>query len=299
MKKILLFVNPKARSGDRCLEQVRTWLAARGIETINECKPMTKQEIQALIRKHAGDCDAVIVGGGDGSVTGALPALMEAETPLLLLPLGTANNLARTMGIPAVVEDALALLEKGHTKKIDIGLVNGIPFVNVVGLGLSTQVNRATRSDFKRWFGVLAFIATALKIALRMTPFKAKITCDDTIILSRSWQISVCNGRNYGSGLVIHEQANLRDGTLHGLSTELRKVWHFFGLIPALFRGRYRREQDVTEFEGARILIETRKPMHVDVDGDVLTKTPLDISVRPRALRMFVPPPVPSGTAPT
>jgi diacylglycerol kinase family enzyme len=92
--------------------------------------------------------------------------------------------------------------------------------------------------------------------------------------------------------LTIHEEATLRDEKLHGLSTELKKWHHLFALIPSLILGRYRQEQDVTPFEGKKVRLETRRPMHVDIDGDIRTQTPVEISVLPKALPIFVPNPV-------
>lgn len=291
MKKILLFVNPHARQGQACVDAVKAWLTERGHEILNSSFDPKKDDMGELIRRHRGDDVVAVIGGGDGSINHALPALMETRTPALLLPLGTANNLARTLELPTDFLEALALLESGRLVEVDVGIANDIPFVNVIGLGLSTQVNRLTRSEHKRWFGVFAFMLTALKVALRMTPFRARVTADGKTHVAATWQITICNGRNYGSGLTIHERATLEDGLLHGLSTEIAKWWHVFPLIPSLLRGRYRRDQDVTLFHGREIAVETRRPLHVDVDGDIKTRTPVRVSVKRAALRIHAPPP--------
>lgn len=288
MKKILVFVNPNARQGAASAEKVAEWAKSRGYQVLNGDQP-GGGDCEKEIRRHGGAVDAVVIGGGDGTVNAALPALLETRAPLVLLPLGTANNLARTLEIPSAPDAAFALIEEGRLGEIDVGIANGIPFLNVIGLGLSTQVNRLTRSGTKRWFGVLAFIAMALKVALRMRPFRIRVECDGSVHHGRTWQVSVCNGRNYGSGLTIHEQATLRDQKLHGLSTEVAHWWHVFHLVPALLRGRFSPEQDVFCFSGRGIRIETSHHMRVDVDGDIKTVTPLEVSVRPRALRIYLP----------
>lgn len=284
-----MFVNPRSRQGKIASNLVKEWLSENDCEILNPNFDPHKTDCNDLIVKHAQEVDAVIVGGGDGSVNHSLPGMIETQLPLLLVPLGTANNLARTLAIPMETLQALELLRSGETRKIDVGLINDIPFINVIGLGLSTQVNRLTRGENKKMWGVFAFIWMAFKVGLRMKPFRAKITCDGQTTSLKTLQISVCNGRNYGSGLVIHEDAGLNDQVLHGLSTEIKKFWHLFGLIPSLLFGRYRDAQDVTPFQGKIMQIETKRPMHVDVDGDLKTKTPVQISVLPQALTIFVP----------
>ena len=122
-----------------------------------------------------------------------------------------------------------------------------------------------------------------------MSPFRVKIVVDGKTHLAHTWQITICNGRNYGSGLTIHESANLTDGRLHGLSTEVAKWWHAFALIPSLMLGRFRPEQSVTTFDGEEIEVVTRHPMRVDVDGDIKTHTPLKVTVKRAAFKIFVP----------
>lgn len=284
-----MFVNPHSRQGRDSLEIVKKWLEEKGYQVLNPSFNPKKDDPNQLILTNQDQLSAVIVGGGDGSVNHVLPALIESKVPLLLIPLGTANNLARTLTIPSDVTQALELFEKGEVQKIDVGVINDIPFVNVAGLGLSTQVNRFTQGEHKKLWGVFAFIWMAFKVGLRMKPFRAKVSCDGETKWVRTLQISVCNGRNYGSGLVIHEEAGLTDQTLHALSTEIKSFWQLLGLIPSLIFGKYRKEQEVSLFQGREIEIETRRSMHVDVDGDLKTRTPAKIGVLPKALSVYTP----------
>jgi diacylglycerol kinase (ATP) len=289
MKKILVFVNPNARQGAGIGDEIKEWLKTEGFEVLDSSFDSKKEGICDVILRYQAEKSYVLLGGGDGTVNEALPAILKTGSTVLLIPLGTANNLARTLGIPTDYKAALELIKTGRLTDIDVGMVNKIPFVNVIGLGLSTQVNRMVRKETKKWFGVFAFVATALKVALRMTPFHVKIESDGKIHKAYSWQVTICNGRNYGSGLTVHEDASLFDEKLHGLSTEVRRWWHTFLLIPALMTGKFKAEDDVTLLEGAVIKVKTRFPMHVDVDGDIKTKTPLEISVQPRAMKIFIP----------
>ena len=288
-----MFVNPKSRQGASFVAEIQTWLKDEGYEVLNPVAPdsdsKNKEPISDVIKKFAQHKPIVLVGGGDGSVNEALPGLLETKLPLCVIPLGTANNLARSLNIPTDPKEALALIKTGREDLVDVGIANDIPFMNVIGVGLSTQVNRQTDSKLKRWIGPLAFVLTALKIARRMTPFKIEVQHDDKIHKAYSWQLSICNGRNYGNGLTIHEEANLKDGTLHGLSTEVKKWWHAFLLVPSLLTGQFRADHDVTILQGKTMSLKTKRPVHVDIDGDIKTKTPVNVSVKEKALRVFVP----------
>ncbi len=295
-----MFVNPASRQGVKHLDEIKAWLHKNEFEVLNPSYDPAIDDMLGVIEREKSDIFAVLIGGGDGSVNHALPALMKKNFPLLLIPLGTANNLARTMEIPADVLEALRLLVDGHPRAIDVGVVTPllenaerggeIPFVNVVGLGMSAKVNRVVPAGQKRLLGPFAFVVTAVRVAARMSPFRVEIECDGKTHRGRSWQVTVCNGRNYGNGLVIDHTAALDDQTLNGLSTEVGKWWHGFGLIPALRAGRFKSTRQVQSFVGKVIRISTLRAKHVDIDGDIKTRTPIEISVRGAALRIFCQP---------
>lgn len=289
MKKLLLLINPSSRSGAHFYEDAEAFLKKAGHQILNSKEELEDFDCEKIILKYKDQIDLVVVGGGDGSVNAALSGLVKTKMPLVLIPLGTANNMARTLGIPTALEQALSLIDTGRIKKIDLGLINDIFFVNVAGLGLSTDVNRKVPAELKKKLGVFAFVWTAFRLASEMTPFHATITCDGKKTISRSWQISVCNGKHYGSGLVIEEDATLTDGKLDCLSTEVKKWWHGFLLIPAIIRGKYDPSHDVTLLQGQTLKIETRKHMKIDVDGDIKTQTPAEFSVLEKALDVYVP----------
>ena len=243
-----------------------------------------------IILKYREEADVVIIGGGDGSINMALPALKETRIPLLVVPLGTANNLARHYSITSDLKKISEMLLTGRVIDIDLGEVNNILFVNVAGLGLSTEVNLRVSKKLKKHFGVFAFIMTAIQLAFKMNPFRAIITTDKKIALpTKSWQISICNGKHYGAGMTIHEDASLSDGRLHCLSTEVKKWWNGFLLIKSFMTGKYKKEQDITLLSAKELKIETRRKFYIDVDGDIKTTTPAIFRVIPRSLRLIIP----------
>jgi diacylglycerol kinase (ATP) len=288
MTKVLLIMSPKSRSGADSLEQVIKHLELEGHQIINDPYDENTNPNE-LLEKNAEGIDYVIVGGGDGSVNMLLPALVKTKARLIIIPLGTANNLARHFKLSSKVEEALDVIKTGEVFPIDLGIVNNIYFVNVVGLGLSTEVNTTVPTQLKRFFGAFAFVLTAIYLSHKITPFRLKIVADGKTYIRRSWQISVCNGRHYGNGLTVKHDASLLDGKLHALSTEVNRWWQGFALIPALIRGRYNKDHDVSLFEAETIELSTRRTRIIDVDGDVKTQTPAVFSVHRKALNLMVP----------
>lgn len=285
-KRVLLFISHKSRSGQEASQKVEELLKERGHIIVNDTQDQDTDPNKVI--SNSSEIDAVIVGGGDGSVNFILPSLIKEKFPLLVIPLGTANNLARSMELPYEFDKSLDLLEQNNTVEIDLGIVNDIPFVNVVGLGLSTEINRKTPSTLKKFLGVFAFIATGIRLLFSMNPFRVEISTDKgETIHAKSWQISVCNGKHYGAGMVIKHDATLDDEKLHLLSTEGKYWWKNLSLIPSVITGRYKREQEITLLAAKEITLKTKRKLKIDVDGDIKTETPANLKVLPKSLRLF------------
>lgn len=241
------------------------------------------------IRRRKGRIDLVIVGGGDGAMNAAIPGLLETGLPLAVLPLGTANNLARTLGVPSALAEACATAAAGERKRIDVGWVNGRHFLNVAGLGLSTQINRQVPAEFKRRWGVFAFIWYGIKLLRRLRPFHAEVRTGGRSLCTRSMQIIVCNGRHYGSGLTIREDAGIDDRRLDLCAVEPARWYQALPLARAMRHGQFRSRHPVLLLSGPEFEIRTRHPMVIDTDGEVTTRTPALFRVLPAALTVLVP----------
>jgi hypothetical protein len=162
-KRALMIVNPRARRGAASIAPVRDFLASSGFRLIDE-QPTGGDSISDLISRHADRCDLVIVGGGDGTLNAAASALVYTGLPLGVLPLGTANDFARTMNIPLDPLKAAELIVQGRTKHVDLGEVNGHLFFNVASIGFSaelaaeltdrTKAPRPVNTDGVRWTSI-------------------------------------------------------------------------------------------------------------------------------------------------
>jgi YegS/Rv2252/BmrU family lipid kinase len=291
--RALLVVNPRARRGTGSIASAVEVLEERGF-AVTEVKVGEGETISGLIKAHKDECDLVIVGGGDGTLNAAAAALVETGLPLGVLPLGTANDFARTVGIPADPVKAAETIATQEPRPIDLGEVNGHFFFNVASIGFSAELaNDLTEHAKKRW-GKLGYAIVAARILLRSRLFTAHLDHDGTTERIRSMQVSVGNGRHYGGGMTVEETATADDGKLDFYSLEVDHWWRLLALLPSLRKGTQGRWDDVRAFQTTEVTIRTSRRRAVNTDGELSTYTPAHFRIRPKAILVFAPP---KGTA--
>jgi YegS/Rv2252/BmrU family lipid kinase len=241
------------------------------------------------VRLHAAAVDLIVIGGGDGTLNASADALAEAGKPVGILPLGTANDLARTLAIPTDLDAACRVIAEGQTRRIDLGRVNGKPFFNAASIGLSVAVTRKLSKESKGRLGAFAYVAAAVRAVGAGRPFRVQIICDGEVHRARTVQVTVGSGRYYGGGLTVAEDAAPDDARLDVYSLE---VGHWLGLLPllpALWSGRWEGRRNVRMLHGREIEVRTRRPRPVNADGEVVTQTPAAFTVQPGAVTVFAP----------
>lgn len=282
-RRALFLVNPKASRAQTDLNAITAVLAAGGIQLV---RPL-HDDVDTLIRRHAAAIDCVIIGGGDGTLNRAAPALMETGLPLGILPLGTANDLARTLELPADPKAAAQVIADGPLRAIDLGEVNGRPFFNVASLGMSVELARSLDGQTKKRWGRFGYALAALRVARRLKRFSAEIEADGRVIRGKTIQIAVGNGRFYGGGMTIAEDAAPDDGMLDVYSIEVDHWMWLAAMYPSFRAGRHGRWDEVHAFRCREVTVRTRRPHEVNTDGEVTTETPARFRVRPRAISVY------------
>lgn len=286
-KRSLLIANRKSGSSNVDLEAGIALLKDRGL-TLIEHYPDDARQIPRIIHNHGGEIDRVILGGGDGTLNAAAGALVETSLPLGILPLGTANDLARTLQIPASLPEACAIIAAGRLQVIDVGCVNDKYFFNVANIGLGVNVTRRLSRESKARWGWLSYTRGVFGAIKDNRSFSAHITCDGEIIRVRSIQIAVGNGRYYGGGMTVAEGAAIDDHMLDLYSVEPQSLWKLIALAPALRTGQAGNRRGVHCLRGRDIVIRTSRSKSVCTDGEFTTRTPAQFRVAPRALSVYV-----------
>lgn len=289
--RALLVVNRRARSGEEQAEAAAEALAAAGIEAVPAAMPEGTSCPEVIARGlAAGGFDRVVIGGGDGTLNAAIPGLLEAGLPFGILPLGTANDLARSLGIPIELEDAARIIATEQPRPVDLGEVNGHCYFNVASIGFSAELAAELKAGAKKRFGKLGYAVAAMGLLRRARPFTAELRHDGRMERIRTIQVSVGNGRHYGGGMTVSEEARPDDGLLDVYSLEVRHWWRLVALLPWLRRGTQGQWRDVRAFSTTELELRTRRPRPVNTDGELTTQTPAVFRLRRAALRVFAPP---------
>ncbi len=286
--RILLIANANARRGSEPLDPALEVFARADIEVV-QARAARGREVPSLIRDRSDGIDAVVLAGGDGTVHDAAPALVEAGLPVGILPRGTANDLARAVGLPLDLVSAAEVIAAGATRPIDIGEVNGKFFFNVAHIGLGTALADNLTRGMKRRLGPFAYTLAALSALVRLRPFRAEIAAGDERLVIRTIAITVGNGRYFGGSGVVAEDAEIDDGVFHVFALKTKNPLRLLLLLPNVMRGRQGRSEQVPTLTASSLEIRTVRPMKIRADGKVMAETPAAFQVRPGALRVFAP----------
>jgi len=237
--------------------------------------------------------DLVVVGGGDGTVSFAAGRFAGTGTVLGILPLGTANDLARTLDIPAGLDAACAALADGKVVDIDLGRANGEPFLNVASVGLSVGVTESLSPRLKRRLGPLAYVVAAVRAYARHKPFRARLEFPqgdhEPLELEDMLQVAVGNGRHYGGGNAVSPTAGIDDHTLDIYAIPGAPLREHVRIARLLKDGSFVERQGVYHLTTQHVRLVTEPPLPVNLDGEIATVTPADFTIDRNAVHVVVP----------
>jgi diacylglycerol kinase (ATP) len=286
-KRAMLCINRHARQGEQNLESAIRELEALGFDLLI-LPDESENELYEFIRQHYHEVELIIIGGGDGTLNSFVDVLMEVKLPVGILPLGTANDLARTLDLPLTLPEACQVIAKGESHCIDVGWVNGKHFFNVASFGLSVKITEQLSQSAKQRWGVLAYAIATLQASWQARPFRAQITCHGETFSVKSLQIAVGNGSYYGGGLRVASEAAIDDQQLNLYSLEIKHWWQTIPLLLTLSQGTHGSLEFVRTLDSEELKIHTRRKHPINTDGEITTTTPATFKVIPEALCVFV-----------
>ncbi|MCX8254816.1 Lipid kinase [Beijerinckiaceae bacterium RH AL1] len=287
-RRALLIVNESSRTGASHTDAAAAALRNGGLEIFFGTSRRAA-DLSPCILAHRDDVDCVVLGGGDGTLNAAARGLMATGLPLGVLPLGTANDFARSVGVPFDLEAAARVIAEGYAHAVDIGEVNGHPFFNVASVGLAADLAKRLTREGKRRFGRLSYAITAARCLMEAAPFHATLLVGNEKVMVRTLQIAVGNGRYYGGGNVVAPGARIDDQHLDLYSLEFSRIWRMALMLPHFKRGEHGAIREVRTARGVSFEVITRKPRPVNADGELVTHTPAVFTQRPRAINVYVP----------
>lgn len=288
-KRASLIVNTKARRGSLWFKTAKEQLQKSGFKLTGAYEINDPGRLPEVVA-HAVDSGSkfIIVGGGDGTVSSVVDFLAREDIVLGVLPLGTGNSFARTIGIPLSLDGAIDTLINGKVADVDLGIANGDYFANIASIGFNAQVVHNSRDSWKRRLGVFAYLITGCRELFRNEPFVCRLEIDGQRHEYRTRQVIIANGAFYGVSKIT-PNATVEDKVLRVCILDSDSRWDIVRLWLGLLKGDPAASCAVRVFKTKRVICYTDPPQQVDIDGELTASTPLSITVAPQALMVMAP----------
>ena len=291
MKRIKLIANPASGSGRTLaiLSRAVDLLMRRGIDFDVELTRAPRHATEIALRS-CGDFETIVAVGGDGTIHEVAAGLLRCAKPLGIIPAGSGNDLVKSLGIPVPVEQAVETLLAGRTRTIDTGTVNGLCFVNVVGIGFDAAVNH--NSHGLRWpaSGLLRYVFALVKTLGTYGSVHLTVTVDGSAIDRDLFLLTIGNGTTCGGGFRLTPHAKLDDELLDVTMVKpigiLPLLWH----LPKVFKGTLDRVEHYASMRTAKkVRVESSAPVPVHVDGEIYRgdTSVLEIEILPASLTVI------------
>jgi diacylglycerol kinase (ATP) len=242
-------------------------------------------------------CDMIVAAGGDGTLNEVVNGIgaNASRVRLGLIPLGTGNDLARTLGLPTDLDEAIALLAAGHTRAIDLVRVTSDRvryFVNVSAGGFSGLVDEKLTPKMKKTWGPLAYLRSAVAALPQLRAYRTKLSLDNRKRLTINlYNVVIANGRYVGGGTLIAPKASIDDGLLDIILIHERSAAELALLAAQVALGNHLSSAAVVFRRAAKVTVTSRPGMWFNVDGELVSNEPAEFEVLPRALQFVVPGP--------
>ncbi len=292
--KILVIGNPIAGTGQaerridvfaRALEQhghkVQVFMSGRAGEALEQAGTVD------------GDIDRLVVAGGDGTVNEVINGLIDpSRIPILHLPTGTANQLARSLDLPFDAYELANILEHGSIRRIDMGLVENHRFLLLVSSGFDACVAEEVKKSRNDTLGYTGFVVPILRACASHRPHQLNVIIDDERRIS-GYNVMVLKVRQYGGFFVFAEEARLDSGYFEVCVFQQGSIpWMSLYAVAGLV-GKTAELPGVIRARARTVRIESEDPVPVEVDGDHLGMTPVNIQIQPSVVPVIVPNPAP------
>jgi diacylglycerol kinase (ATP) len=251
------------------------------------------ERLAEVVREAVGrGCDLVVAAGGDGTISAVANGLVGSPVPLGIIPLGTANVLARELGIPVALESACELLASPHaTTRIDAMRIGDACYFTQVGVGIDALMIRDTKREHKRRFGRLAYLWTAATRLVGFQPRRFVVVTDGREKRVRASEIVVANCGILGQPpFRWGPDIRLDDGRLDVCVVRARNLVDYLKISWYVITARHKRSPNVRYLSARRnVAIAARRPLPVQGDGEIIGETPVTVDVVPNAVVVIVP----------
>ncbi len=231
---------------------------------------------------------AIGVAGGDGTINDVLTGIGDADVALGILPVGTMNVLALELGLPAHdLAGCWEIIRRGHAREVDVWKANGVPFIQLAGVGLDAQVTYEVTREMKRRWGPLSYVVSMFRILKRRPPRLTVTTGDGETFKGRI--VLVGNGKHYAGPFKVFRDATNNDGLLDIVIFQNQTYLSVLRYLRGVAFGGLSRMGDVVRARSAEFQVTSRRrPAPLELDGDPAGQTPVQFRHSGRMQRVFV-----------
>ncbi|MGH9456835.1 MAG: diacylglycerol/lipid kinase family protein [Thermoanaerobaculia bacterium] len=291
--RLRLLYNPGAGKGRarRHIDEAVALLEKRGA-AVELLPSRSREHLVELGRSAAADgVDRVVACGGDGTIHLAIRELDLGRATFGILPLGSGDDFARTLGIPTSLPDACDVVLGDTTRQIDVALANGTRYVCVAGFGFDAEVNRYANESVSRLRGTPLYLYSIFRVLRKFQPRRVRVSNGAEAREAEIMFAVVANAPRYGAGIRIAPAAVPDDGQLDLCVVGACSKFELIRTLPLAYVGKHVKRPFVTTRQGTWFRFETIEPMDVFADGEPVTRTPLTVTLAPDKLRVCVPRP--------
>jgi YegS/Rv2252/BmrU family lipid kinase len=283
-----LIVNAKSRRGQALFERACKALSGLPYPVDAHAVENPDDLVETVRNALAKKPQLVILGGGDGTISGLVDLLVGQNVVLGVLPLGTANSFARTLGLPLDIEGAIEAIRTGVPKRIDLGKIDGDYFANCAAMGISPQIAETVPHGLKKVLGRIGYLGWASWQFARFKPFILTVDDGTEAKTMRVVEVRISNGPYHG-GTWLVDEASINSGEIVVQAVTGRYKRTLVKNWAASFFGHESRHQDTVTFSGKSLRIETKPSLPISIDGEVLAHTPVTAQVAPGVIEVMVP----------
>lgn len=291
--RIKVIVNPKAGRGR----------AARAVPVISRVLEQGKADFDIHVTSGPGDAtdaarkavddghDVIAAAGGDGTTNEVVNGIVGRDVTLGVIPCGTGNDMAISLGLPKDIERACKVVLRGNARRRDLGRVLGRYFVNAVGIGFDATVARVA-SDRMRWLpvrGMPLYVLALLKTLAEYRACDMIVTVDEKVIPVRPLLVAVGIGKTYAGGMKIVPDALPDDGLYDVCIVDAMGSMETLYNLPRVFTGAHVKMPKATMLRGRYVSIKPSAPVLLHMDGEVFEAGPMEFTLIPGGLRALYP----------
>lgn len=290
--KVLFVINAHSGSGaGKDLSPVIADEAAKaGFEySIHEMKCAIGEDEQN-IRKEIENYhpDVVAAAGGDGTINLLAIILAETDIVLAIIPCGSANGMAKELGIDNEITTAVALISEGVVRKIDLLRINGKISIHLADVGLNARIVKRFEQDPNR--GLITYARHLFAEVFLLKKYRFYIQADEQSLVRKAVSLTFANSSKYGTGAIINATGKLDDGRFELVIVKPFPKIKVFLIAWKMFKGTLQTSNYVEVIQCERATVRSKRPTTLQIDGEIIGKfKEINIEILPNALQVMVP----------